>query len=211
MYASGAEDHDFGSRRQIQNNFPKSVTNLAPSSVQLIRGKMDRLFRRTVACEGVNLMGYILLTGGTGCLGWNWFSLLLTSGHRARVMSRRAAIRAKQRTWNEPKSFPVWISSCMPPVTPSNIMSTSRAPSCCCSKRKQSESKISYTSPSCHRRDCLFLLSKQAGGRTVDNGLGPTPDSGLPRTIQRATQVHSFIDRLLRLMTRLPIAFVPAN
>jgi uncharacterized protein YbjT (DUF2867 family) len=36
-------------------------------------------------------------------------------------------------------------------------------------------------------------------------------DSGLPWTIQRATQFHSFIDRLLGAMTRLPVALVPTN
>jgi uncharacterized protein YbjT (DUF2867 family) len=49
-----------------------------------------------------------------------------------------------------------------------------------------------------------YYQSKLAAERLIEA-------SGMPYTILRATQFHSFIDRLLQVLTRLPLAFVPTD
>lgn len=162
-------------------------------------------------------MAHVLVTGGTGYLGRELVHRLLASGHSVRVMSRRPAEpgEAKELEWTQADlSSGQGLAEAVSGVD-TIIHTASNAV-----KREVDIEGTEFLLQAAlaagvkHFVYISIVGIEDIGFSYYQNKLAAEKmimASGLPWTILRATQFHSFIDRLLKAMTRLPIALVPTS
>jgi uncharacterized protein YbjT (DUF2867 family) len=162
-------------------------------------------------------MKRILLTGGRGRLGQALVPRLLEAGYIVRVMSRQAAAAAQPAgiEWAQADlESGVGLTQALAGAqgvihAASNVLKrqvdvdgTGRLLE---EGRKVGVEQFVYVSiVGVDQIEFGYYKNKLAAERLVEA-------SGLPWTILRATQFHSFVEMNLLAMTRLPLAFIPRN
>ncbi len=157
-------------------------------------------------------MGHILLTGGTGHMGQELVPRLLASGHSLRAAEPG---EAKEVEWAQADL----ISGQGLAEAVSGVAIILHAASNAVKRQVDVDGTKLLLQQAQSAGVKHFLYISIVGIEDIDfsyyqNKLAAEQlimESGLPWTIQRATQFHSFIDRLLGPMTRLPIALVPTD
>ncbi len=162
-------------------------------------------------------MKRILLTGGRGRLGRELIPRLEAAGYTVRVMSRQAA-GADQLSGTEWAQADLESGAGLAEAlagadgvvhAASHVMKrqvdvdgTGRLLE---EARRVGVEQFVYISiVGIDQIDFGYYKNKLAAEQLIE-------DSGLPWTILRATQFHSFVDLILRSFTRLPLAFIPRN
>lgn len=162
-------------------------------------------------------MKRVLLTGGSGRLGQELVPRLLAPGYTVRVMSRRAADPGQDLgiEWAQADlasgaglaeavdGVQIVIHAASHPLKRRvDVEGTSRLLD---EARKAGVEQFVYISiVGIDQIDFAYYKNKLAAERLIET-------SGLPWTILRATQFHSFVDRILQALIRLPVAFIPTN
>jgi uncharacterized protein YbjT (DUF2867 family) len=162
-------------------------------------------------------MKRVLLTGGTGHLGRELAPRLQSAGHIVRIMSRRASHlgEGKGLEWAQAsletgaglaeavESASIVLHAASSPVKRQvDVDGTGRLLD---HARAAGVEHFVYISIiGIEQIDFPYYKSKLAAERLIES-------SPVPWSIQRATQFHEFIDRLLLPQRRLPALFVPRN
>jgi uncharacterized protein YbjT (DUF2867 family) len=164
------------------------------------------------------IMKSVLVTGATSLLGKSLVSLLVTEGYEVRMMSR-------QEQPNSQESHTDWVQADL--ETKSGLQAaldgvniivhaatnpvSSVQTDVCGTKNLLEYGRLAkvehFVYPSIVGIDSnpfRYYQSKLAAEKLVQ-------ESGLPWTILRATQFHSFVDRVLSSLSRLPWLFVPSG
>lgn len=162
-------------------------------------------------------MTRVLVTGGTGNLGRELTPRLLAAGYTVRVMSRReakpgedarvewaqASLESGAGLGDAVKGADVVVHAASSPVKREvDVSGTARLLD---EARAAGVEHFVYISiVGIDRIGFNYYRNKLAAEQLIEA-------SGVPWTILRATQFHDFIDRILGLLTRWPLAFIPTN
>jgi uncharacterized protein YbjT (DUF2867 family) len=162
-------------------------------------------------------MKRILITGGTGVLGRELTPRLRAAGYTVRIMSRRPPRPGEDEglEWAQAslvegtglsealEGAGIVIHAASSPVKRAvDVDGTARLLEA--AKAAGIEHFVYISIVGIEQIDYSYYKNKLAAERLIE-------DSGLPYSIQRATQFHELIDRLLPTFTRLPVAFLPKN
>jgi len=162
-------------------------------------------------------MKRVLLTGGTGHLGRELAPRLQSAGYIVRIMSRRAnhpgegqglewaqaSLETGEGLTEAVEGASIILHTASSPVKRQvDVDGTGRLLDH--AKGAGIEHFVYISIIGIEQIDFSYYKSKLAAERLIEA-------SPVPWSIQRATQFHEFIDRLLRPQRRLPVLFVPRN
>jgi len=162
-------------------------------------------------------MTRVLVTGGTGNLGRELTPRLLAAGYTVRVMSRRspnpgedarvewaqASLESGTGLSEAVKGADVVVHAASSPVKRGvDVAGTARLLD---QARVAGVEQFVYISiVGIDQIGFSYYRNKLAAERLIEA-------SDVPSTILRATQFHEFIDQILGILARLPLAFIPTN
>ncbi|GAA1886310.1 SDR family oxidoreductase [Asanoa iriomotensis] len=150
-------------------------------------------------------MGDVLVTGGTGNLGRVVCEKLREAGHEVRVLSRRPqpghSVRGDLRTGEGVPAAVEGVDTIL------HLATAPRGDAEACSRliaatQPRGPHMIFTSIVGVDRIPLAYYAAKAECERLIET-------SGLPYTIQRATQFHSLIMRVFHAQRRLPLMFAP--
>ncbi len=164
-------------------------------------------------------MTHILVTGGTGGLGRELVTQLKRSGHRVRVMSRRARLISDPQDieWAQAdietgaglkdavRGVEAIIHAATSPFKREKQVDVTGTRKLVAAAREAKTPHFIHVSiVGIERIPLSYYQAKVAGEEAVREG-------GVPYTILRATQFHSLLDGFLQPIKNFPIAFIPTD